>query len=111
MTNHDTPHIIQKRCNERQRALRQEIGAKIHHLHRHRDMTLHKLSRKSGLSLLSLDYLERGHGEVNLYHLIAQALKVPETYFLGESAVTPSIVAMRGGRTGAGESHPADRDP
>lgn len=97
------PDSIQKTCNERQRALRREIGVKIHELRRRYDITLHKLSRLSGLSVLALDYLERGRGEVNLYHIIAlaRAFGVNEAYFMGGLAEQPPCLSSRPERSAA----------
>jgi transcriptional regulator with XRE-family HTH domain len=88
MTTPDTINPIQKRCNTRLRALRSEVGTKIHSLRLSRRMTLHKLSSASGLGVPLLDLIECGRGELNLYHIIAlaQAFKVPETYFVGEAS-------------------------
>lgn len=86
MTDHNAPHVLQHRCNDRLRALRRGIGTKIHSLRRHHDMTLHIV-------------------------MLAQALGVPEDYFLsGESAI-PSTVARPDGSRDAATAHPADRDP
>lgn len=76
--------IIHKHCNTRLRALRGEVGTKIHRLRLARRLTLRRLSRLSGLGVPLLDLIECGRGELNLYHIIAlaHAFKVPEAYFL-----------------------------
>jgi hypothetical protein len=43
--------------------------------------------------------------------MLAQALGVPEDYFLSGESATPSTVARPGGSRDAATAHPADRDP
>lgn len=64
--------------------LRRRIGRNIHAIRTRKQITLEKLSRLSGFSADTIDRLELGKDEVNVWHLmkLAEVLGVEEAALL-----------------------------